>query len=224
MFCFRRSVISDWRGWRSLIRTCTWPRKSWHSIIARRKSWWARDTTPPRWTCGVSAASSASCYVGGSSSRPKAPCNRWRRGPPPPQENSTRNFFYLFFFCFLLFMEITRLHWLNSSNFLTIHDYLSSSKECLSRSRRSNILCKILERVEINTRILSFWLQLELITELLGSPTLEEMRYACEGAKSHMLRRAQKPPSLATLYNLSSQATHEAVHLLCQMLVFDPVS
>ncbi|KYN21292.1 Serine/threonine-protein kinase NLK [Trachymyrmex cornetzi] len=64
--------------------------------------------------------------------------------------------------------------------------------------------------------------QLELITELLGSPTLEEMRYACEGAKSHMLRRAQKPPSLATLYNLSSQATHEAVHLLCQMLVFDP--
>lgn len=50
------------------------------------------------------------------------------------------------------------------------------------------------------------------------------MRYACEGAKSHMLRRAQKPPSLATLYNLSSQATHEAVHLLCQMLVFDPVS
>lgn len=66
--------------------------------------------------------------------------------------------------------------------------------------------------------------QLELITELLGSPSLEEMRYACEGAKSHMMRRAHKPPSLATLYNLSSQATHEAVHLLCQMLVFDPVS
>jgi hypothetical protein len=39
-----------------------------------------------------------------------------------------------------------------------------------------------------------------------------------------MMRRAHKPPSLATLYNLSSQATHEAVHLLCQMLVFDPVS
>ena len=28
----------------------------------------------------------------------------------------------------------------------------------------------------------------------------------------------------ATLYNLSNQATHEAVHLLCRMLVFDPVS
>lgn len=66
--------------------------------------------------------------------------------------------------------------------------------------------------------------QLELITELLGTPTLEDMRYACEGAKSHMLRRAPKPPSLTALYTLSSQATHEVVHLLCQMLVFDPVS
>ncbi|CAJ0938142.1 unnamed protein product [Ranitomeya imitator] len=29
-------------------------------------------------------------------------------------------------------------------------------------------------------------------------------------------------PSLPVLYTLSSQATHEAVHLLCRMLVFDP--
>lgn len=67
-------------------------------------------------------------------------------------------------------------------------------------------------------------LQLELITELLGTPSLEDMRYACDGARSHMLRRPHKPPSLSALYMLSSQATHEAVHLLCQMLVFDPVS
>lgn len=66
--------------------------------------------------------------------------------------------------------------------------------------------------------------QLELITELLGTPSLEDMRHACEGARSHMLRRAPKPPSLSALYTLSSHATHEAVHLLCQMLVFDPVS
>lgn len=66
--------------------------------------------------------------------------------------------------------------------------------------------------------------QLELITELLGTPSLEDMRYACEGAKSHMLLRARKPPSLTALYTLSSQATHEVVHLLCQMLVFDPVN
>ncbi|KAA0702110.1 Serine/threonine-protein kinase NLK [Triplophysa tibetana] len=31
-----------------------------------------------------------------------------------------------------------------------------------------------------------------------------------------------KKPSLPVLYTLSSQATHEAVHLLCRMLVFDP--
>jgi nemo like kinase len=66
--------------------------------------------------------------------------------------------------------------------------------------------------------------QLELITELLGTPSLDDMKYACEGAKTHMLRRAPKPPSFSAFYTLSSQATHEVVHLLCQMLVFDPVS
>lgn len=65
-------------------------------------------------------------------------------------------------------------------------------------------------------------LQLELITDLLGSPSLEDMRHACEGARSHMLRLRTKPPALTALYTLSSLATHEAVHLLCQMLVFDP--
>ncbi|XP_076364595.1 serine/threonine-protein kinase NLK-like isoform X2 [Tachypleus tridentatus] len=64
--------------------------------------------------------------------------------------------------------------------------------------------------------------QLELITDLLGTPCLEDMKHACEGARSHMIRRPQKPPSLAALYTLSSQATHEAVHLLSQMLVFNP--
>jgi nemo like kinase len=66
--------------------------------------------------------------------------------------------------------------------------------------------------------------QLELITELLGTPSMEDMRHACDGARTHMLRRVPKQPSLSALYTLSSHATHEAVHLLCQMLVFDPVS
>ncbi|KAJ8679951.1 hypothetical protein QAD02_015738 [Eretmocerus hayati] len=64
--------------------------------------------------------------------------------------------------------------------------------------------------------------QLELITELLGTPDIDDMKYACESAKSHMLRRAPKPPSLTALYTLSNQASHEAVHLLCQMLIFNP--
>lgn len=53
---------------------------------------------------------------------------------------------------------------------------------------------------------------------------MEDMRHACDGARTHMLRRVPKQPSLSALYTLSSHATHEAVHLLCQMLVFDPVS
>ena len=68
------------------------------------------------------------------------------------------------------------------------------------------------------------WLQLELITDLLGTPNVEDMSSACEAARKHMVRRPAKPPSLAALYTLSSQATHEAVHLLSQMLVFNPVN
>lgn len=41
---------------------------------------------------------------------------------------------------------------------------------------------------------------------------------------SYFMQRVPKQPSLSALYTLSSHATHEAVHLLCQMLVFDPVS
>ncbi|XP_027901220.1 serine/threonine-protein kinase NLK isoform X1 [Xiphophorus couchianus] len=64
--------------------------------------------------------------------------------------------------------------------------------------------------------------QLDLITDLLGTPSMEAMRTACEGARAHILRGTHKQPSLPVLYTLSSQATHEAVHLLCRMLVFDP--
>ena len=64
--------------------------------------------------------------------------------------------------------------------------------------------------------------QLDLITDLLGTPTRDDMRTACEPARQHVLRQGHKPPTLAALYTLSSQATHEAVHLLCRMLVIDP--
>lgn len=64
--------------------------------------------------------------------------------------------------------------------------------------------------------------QLDLIIDLLGTPSNDDMRHACQGAKQHIRKSAYKPPALAALYILSSQATHEAVHLLCQMLVFNP--
>lgn len=66
--------------------------------------------------------------------------------------------------------------------------------------------------------------QLELITDLLGTPTPDEMKYACQGAKMHMQKQPYKHSSIPAFYTLSAQATHEAVHLLTQMLVFDPVS
>lgn len=64
--------------------------------------------------------------------------------------------------------------------------------------------------------------QLDLIIDLLGTPNNDDMRHACQGAKQHIRKSPYKQPALAALYILSSQATHEAVHLLCQMLVFNP--
>ncbi|KFM73960.1 Serine/threonine-protein kinase NLK, partial [Stegodyphus mimosarum] len=64
--------------------------------------------------------------------------------------------------------------------------------------------------------------QLELITDLLGTPSLQDMKYACEGAKSHILRKPQKQASLSKLYILSTHSNAEAVHLLTQMLIFNP--
>lgn len=64
--------------------------------------------------------------------------------------------------------------------------------------------------------------QLDLITDLLGTPSLEDMKTACEPARQHIMRQAHKPPTITALYTLSNQATHEAVDLLCRMLVMDP--
>ena len=64
--------------------------------------------------------------------------------------------------------------------------------------------------------------QLELITDLLGTPSVNDMKFAVEAAKRHVLARGPKTPSIAYLYTLSPSATHEAVHFLCQMLTLDP--
>ncbi|XP_065830897.1 serine/threonine-protein kinase NLK-like [Oscarella lobularis] len=66
-------------------------------------------------------------------------------------------------------------------------------------------------------------LQVEKILDLVGTPTEEELSHAnaCPEAKAHVLSQ-KKESCMSKLYNLSSNATHEAVHLLCQFLVFDP--
>lgn len=63
--------------------------------------------------------------------------------------------------------------------------------------------------------------QLEMITDLLGTPTLEDVYHLnC----SAVLLSADKPPALHMLYKLSPLASHEIVHLLTRMLFFNPVS
>jgi nemo like kinase len=64
--------------------------------------------------------------------------------------------------------------------------------------------------------------QLNLIIDLLGTPSPEEMKGACEGARNHVLRSPYRQPALHKLYSLSHQANHEAVELLVDMLKFDP--
>lgn len=115
---------------------------------------------------------------------------------------------------------------LEISKFWIVSAYINEIFCELSQSKQKLIESALISNELINqlTKLISFSLQLELITELLGTPSMDDMRYACDGARSHMLRRAPKPASLTMLYTLSSHATHEAVHLLCQMLVFDPVS
>ena len=64
--------------------------------------------------------------------------------------------------------------------------------------------------------------QLDLITDLLGTPSSEDMRHACNGARQHIKKSPFKPPAVTALYLLSPQVTNEAVHLLCQLLMFNP--
>ncbi|XP_012945786.2 serine/threonine-protein kinase NLK, partial [Aplysia californica] len=64
--------------------------------------------------------------------------------------------------------------------------------------------------------------QLDRITEVLGTPSFEDMPTACQGARDYIRSRPHKPAALNQFYSLSDQATHEAVHLLCRMLVLNP--
>lgn len=64
--------------------------------------------------------------------------------------------------------------------------------------------------------------QLTLIIDLLGTPQPEEMRYACEGARHHVLRSPYRPHNMYKLYTLSAQMSEEAVNFLSLLLTFDP--
>ncbi|UJR10150.1 hypothetical protein I4U23_014367 [Adineta vaga] len=64
--------------------------------------------------------------------------------------------------------------------------------------------------------------QLDLIHNLLGTPPLDEISSACDGAKSYILSKTWRASKVNTLYSLSKNVTHEAVQLLLRMLTWDP--
>jgi len=64
--------------------------------------------------------------------------------------------------------------------------------------------------------------QLELILDVLGTPSPEDVKTVCEPARQHVLRKNYRQPNLSVLYELSRDCSHEVVHLLCELLVFNP--
>lgn len=64
--------------------------------------------------------------------------------------------------------------------------------------------------------------QLDLIVDLIGVPEVNDLVTACDAARQHLLRRQRCPPDVNLLYALSADCDHEVVHLLCQLLVFNP--
>jgi hypothetical protein len=61
-----------------------------------------------------------------------------------------------------------------------------------------------------------------LIHNLLGTPALDEISSACDGAKSYIVSKTWRAAKMNTLYSLSKNVTHEAVQFLLRMLTWDP--
>lgn len=67
-------------------------------------------------------------------------------------------------------------------------------------------------------------MQLEMITDLLGAPVVEDVRHITSPSAVKSLLSQCKPAALSKLYQLAPNTSHGAVHLLSQMLIFNPVS
>ena len=62
-----------------------------------------------------------------------------------------------------------------------------------------------------------------MITDILGAPSLEDVAHVTSHHAVKSLLSQSKPRALGKLYSLSPTVSHGAVHLLSQMLVFNPV-
>ena len=63
-----------------------------------------------------------------------------------------------------------------------------------------------------------------MITDLLGTPSLDDVYHITSPSSVKKLLTQSKPAALAKLYQLAPNTSHGAVHLLSQMLIFNPVS
>jgi nemo like kinase len=63
-----------------------------------------------------------------------------------------------------------------------------------------------------------------LIMEIVGTPQLDDMKYACEAARKYILRQAPRKPDEQILHCLASPnfCSQDAVQLLRRLLVFNP--
>lgn len=64
--------------------------------------------------------------------------------------------------------------------------------------------------------------QLNVVIELLGSPSYDDMDGMCEAAKRHVFQRPFSLPNLVLLRMHSSDCDNEVLHLLSHILVFNP--
>jgi len=85
------------------------------------------------------------------------------------------------------------------------------------------LLLLLTELVATYWFVVLFAVQLDLIVDLLGSPVDEEIRSACEPAKAYVRSKGHLSSKLAALYQLSADCDDFVMHLMCQMLTFNPV-
>ena len=93
-----------------------------------------------------------------------------------------------------------------------------------------NIMKRTHDTHVITTLAITFSSQLDLIVELLGTPTAEDMKYAVASAKRHVLRHARRMSSQSSaqrsrlsIFHAMQQTDRLTVDLLGRMLKFDPV-
>lgn len=88
-----------------------------------------------------------------------------------------------------------------------------------------DVLCDVFAALGCQFHLPSFFfiLQLDLIIDLLGTPSSEDMHGTCEQAKQYVKNKGVQPSKLAALYHLSPECDEFAFSLMQQLLTFNPV-